>query len=44
VILYVDAETLEKIKSFGFETLYDEVNSTLLEDPELCADIDFYLF
>ena len=44
VVLYVDTETLDNIKSFGFETLYDEINQTLLEDPQICEDIDFYLF
>lgn len=41
VVLYTDNITLEKIKEFGFDTLYDEINSTYLEDKEVCKGIDF---
>ena len=39
--LYTDSQTLNDIKSFGFDKLYDEINTTLLEDPEVCKDINF---
>ena len=44
VVLYTDTETLNKIKEFGFEKLYDETNVTLLEDSEVCKGIDFYCY
>ena len=42
--LYTDLQTLNDIKSFGFDRLYDEINTTLLEDPEICKDINFSSF
>lgn len=41
VVLYTDNETLEKIKEFGFDTLYDEINTELFEKGAICEDIDF---
>ena len=43
-VLYTDKITLEKIKEIGFDTLYDEINSTYLEDEEVCKGIDFYCY
>lgn len=44
VVLYADNETLEKIKEFGFDNLYDEINTDLFENGDMCQDIDFYWF
>lgn len=44
VVLYTDKETLEDIKYFGFETIYDEINDTYLEDEKVCEGIDFYCY
>lgn len=44
VVLYADTPTLEDIKKFGFDTLYDEINTTYLEDKEVCKGIDFYCY
>lgn len=44
VVLYTDTPTLEDIKKFGFETLYDEINTTYLEDEEVCKGIDFFCY
>ena len=41
IVLYTDNITLEEIKKFGFETIYDEINTTYLEDKEVCKGIDF---
>jgi hypothetical protein len=41
--LYCDKETLEKIKEFKFDHLYDEINDTLLQS-ENYPNIDFYLY
>lgn len=41
VVLYTDNITLKKIKEFDFDTLYDEINSTYLEDKKVCKGIDF---
>lgn len=44
VVLYTDKVTLEEIKKIGFDTLYDEINDTYLEDEEVCKGIDFYCY
>lgn len=44
VVLYTDTKTLAEIKKFGFDTLYDEIDTTLLEDKELTKGIDFYCY
>ena len=44
IVLYTDNETLENIKKFGFETLYDEINTDLFENGDQCKDIDFRWF
>ena len=44
VVLYADNKTLEDLKEFGIDTLYDEVNTDLLENSNLCDNIDFYYF
>ena len=41
IVLYTDDETLEDIKRFGFESIYDEINTTYLQDKEVCKGIDF---
>lgn len=42
--LYCDKKTLEDIDKFGFGLLYDEIDTTYLEDPEVCKGIDFYCY
>ena len=42
--LYCDKKTLEDIDRFGFGLLYDEIDTTYLEDPEVCKGIDFYCY
>ena len=42
--LYCDKKTLEDIEKFGFGLLYDEIDSTYLEDEEVCKDLDFYYY
>lgn len=44
VKLYCDKPTLEDIEKFGFETLYDEVDSEYLSDKDVCKGIDFAYF
>lgn len=44
VVLYTDTPTLEDIKKFGFEHLYDEINTELLEDEKVCKGIDFFCY
>ena len=44
VVLYTDTTTLDEIKNIGFDILYDEINSTYLEDEEVCKGIDFYCY
>lgn len=44
VILYCDKITLEAIKKVGFDYLYDEINTDLLEDEEVCEGINFYYY
>lgn len=44
VVLYTDKETLTKIKEVGFDTLYDEINTSYLEDKNNIKDIDFWCF
>lgn len=44
VVLYCDEPTLNDIKEFGFEGLYDEINDTLLDDELVCNGIDFYCY
>lgn len=44
VVLYTDTPTLEDIKKFGFDTLYDEINDTYLEDKDVCKGIDFFCY
>lgn len=44
VVLYCDKTTLNDIKQFGFDTLYDEINDTLLDDEMVCNGIDFYCY
>lgn len=41
VVLYTDKEELEKIKEIGFDYLYDEINTDLLEKT---YNIDFYYY
>ena len=41
MVLYCDPETLEDIKYFGFDHLYDEINTTYLVDPKVCRGINF---
>lgn len=43
-VLYVDQETLDNIKKFGFEKLYDEVNTEFFEKDEHCKKINFRWF
>lgn len=43
-VLYTDTKTLEDVKQFGFEDLYDEINTTYLEDEEVCKGINFHWF
>lgn len=42
VVLYCDNITLNKIKEFGFEHLYDEINTDLMEQEH--KGIDFYCY
>lgn len=44
IVLYTDDETLEKIKAYGFDTLYDEINTEYLSDTNNFLDIDLYYF
>lgn len=44
VILYCDNKTLTDIKKIGFDYLYDEINTTLLEDKKLSEGIDFLMY
>lgn len=44
VILYCDKETLNEIKKFGFDVLYDEINTELFENNDNYKDIDFYYY
>lgn len=44
VVLYTDRQTLQSIKNFGFEHLYDEINVDVLESEEFCKNIDFRWF
>ena len=44
VVLYTDTKTLEDIKRFGFDALYDEIDTTYLENKEVCEGIDFYCY
>lgn len=39
--LYCDNYTLENIKKIGFDILYDEIDSTYLEDKNVCNGINF---
>lgn len=42
--LYCDKKTLEDINKFGFGLLYDEIDSTYLEDENVCKGLDFYCY
>ena len=44
MVLYTDEETLNNIKYYGFENLYDEINTELLSNEENYKDIDLYCF
>ena len=43
-VLYTDTKTLEDIKKFGFNHLYDVINTDLLEDKEVTKGIDFVCY
>lgn len=44
VKLYCDAKTLDDIKRFGFDILYDEIDSTYLDNENVCKGLDFYCY
>lgn len=46
LVLYTDEFVLNKIKEFKFEHLYDEINTSLLEDKDKTKykNLDFYLY
>lgn len=44
LVMYADKETLADMKKFGLDKLYDEVNTDLFENGDVCQNIDFYFF
>lgn len=44
IVLYTDKSTLNDINKFGFSNLYDEINTDLFENGDVCKDIDFKWF
>lgn len=44
VKLYCDKKTLEDVEKNGFAFLYDEIDSTYLDNDEVCEGIDFYCY
>lgn len=44
MIMYTDKETLNNMKKFGLDTLYDEINTDLFENGSICKNINFDYF
>ena len=44
IVLYTDDTTLNSIKEFGFDRLYDEINTEIFETGVQCEHIDFRWF
>lgn len=43
-VLYTDKKTLNRVKEFGFDSLYDEINTSYLTNINNIKNIDFYCF
>ena len=43
-VMYTDNKTLEDMKKFGLDKLYDEINTDLFENGAICENIDFEYF
>ena len=41
-VLYTDTKTLEDLKKFGIDKLYDDINDTLLEEESKNIDLNCY--
>lgn len=44
MVMYTDSETLNNMKLYGIDTLYDEINTSVLDNEENYKDIDLYCF
>lgn len=44
MVMYTDNKTLEDMKKFGLDKLYDEINTNLFENGAICDGIDFEYF
>lgn len=44
IVLYTDTATLNDLKIYGIDKLYDEVDTGLFEESSICNGIDMYLF